>query len=55
MTRSRRTEKAITFAKSTVMLVALSLAAFWCLTSTLDDMTRIDCQAGVKAACEALK
>lgn len=25
------------------------------LTSTLDDMTRRDCQYGVQAACEALK
>jgi hypothetical protein len=42
-------------AKNSIMLIALGLAAFWCLTSTLDDMTRINCQAGVKAACEALK
>lgn len=47
--------RAITVAKTTLMLTALSLAAFWCLTSTLDDMTLRDCQAGVKAACEALK
>ena len=25
------------------------------LTSTLDDMTRYDCQSGVQAACEALE
>jgi len=31
-------------------------AAGWLvLTSTLDDMTRRDCQYGVQAACEALK
>lgn len=47
--------RAFTILKNSVMLTALGLAAFWCLTSTLDDMTRIDCQAGVKAACEALK
>lgn len=30
--------------------------AFWyCLTTTLDDMTRADCNAGVVAACQALK
>lgn len=47
--------KAITIVKSAVMLVALCLAASWCLSSTLDDMTRNNCQAGIKAACEALK
>lgn len=55
ISRTRRTAQAITIVKSAVMLIALGLAASWCLTSTLDDMTRIDCQAGVKAACEALK
>ena len=31
-------------------------AAGWLvLTSTLDDMTRYDCQSGVQAACEALE
>ena len=28
---------------------------FYCLTTTLDDMTRRDCDYGVQAACEALK
>tara|TARA_Y100001963_G_scaffold93199_1_gene128310 strand:+ start:793 stop:978 length:186 start_codon:yes stop_codon:yes gene_type:complete len=28
---------------------------FYCLTTTLDDMTRRDCEYGVQAACEALK
>ena len=30
--------------------------AFWyCLTTTLDDMTRADCNAGHVRACQALK
>jgi hypothetical protein len=37
------------------MTVGLSGAALWCLTTTLDDMTRKDCQAGVVRACQALK
>ena len=33
-----------------------AIAAGWMvLTSSLDDMTRRDCQYGVQAACEALK
>lgn len=38
--------------KTSLMLSGLSLAAFLCLTSTLDDMTRRDCARGVIAACE---
>ena len=36
--------------------LCLALAAgFWyCLTTTLDDMTRRDCELGVQAACAAL-
>ena len=35
---------------------ALIGAGFWfALTSTLDDMTRRDCEYGVQAACEQLK
>jgi hypothetical protein len=48
-------KRTITIAKTTVMLAALSIAGFWCLTSTLDDMTRIDCNHGIQAACNALK
>jgi hypothetical protein len=39
-------------AKTLIMLSALGVAAFWCLTSTLDDMTRLDCQRGIAAACK---
>lgn len=38
-----------------LMIAGLSGAFYWCLTTTLDDMTRADCQAGVVAACQALK
>ena len=48
-------QRLATIAKTTVMLAALTLAATWCLTSTLDDMTRADCHAGIKAACDQLK
>lgn len=33
----------------------LTGAFAWCLSSTLDDMTRADCRAGVTAACKALQ
>lgn len=39
-----------------LLMIAGLYGAFWhCLTTTLDDMTRADCQAGVVAACQALK
>jgi len=39
-----------------LFLSALIGAGFWfALTSTLDDMTRRDCEYGVQAACEQLK
>lgn len=38
--------------KTLLMLTALALAGTWCLTSTLDDMTKLDCQRGVSAACK---
>jgi hypothetical protein len=37
------------------MVAGLSGAFWYCLTTTLDDMTRADCNAGVVAACQALK
>lgn len=43
-----------TASRSLAMLLAGSAVAFWALTSTLDGMTRRDCQAGVPAACAAL-
>jgi len=33
----------------------VAVAGWLVLTSTLDDMTRRDCQSGIQAACEALK
>ncbi|MFZ9960227.1 MAG: hypothetical protein ACO3GP_07535 [Candidatus Limnocylindrus sp.] len=41
-------------AKATLILTALGLAGFWCLTTTLDDMTRADCERGILAACKQL-
>lgn len=38
--------------KAVLMLSALTLAGTWCLRSTLDDMTRRDCQQGTAAACK---
>ena len=39
-----------------VVLCAFFGAASWyCLTSTLDDMTKRDCLAGVQKACAALE
>lgn len=37
------------------MALGITGAFYWCITSSLDDMTRADCQAGHVRACEALK
>lgn len=50
-----RITRAVEITKTTIMLSALMLAAFWCLNSTLEDMTRNDCQAGIQAACKAIR
>lgn len=44
----------LTTVKTLLMLTGLSLAFYYCLTTTLDDMTRRDCQLGVAAACKEL-
>jgi hypothetical protein len=43
------------FLLSATFCVAFSFAAWHSLTSTLDQMTASDCQAGIVKACEALK
>jgi hypothetical protein len=40
---------------SVLFAALLSGAAWYSLTSTLDDMTQRDCNAGIQKACEALK
>jgi len=40
---------------SVLFAALLSGAAWYCMTSTLDDMTQRDCNAGIQKACEALK
>jgi len=40
---------------SVLFAALLSGAAWYGLTSTLDDMTQRDCNAGIQKACEALK
>jgi hypothetical protein len=45
-------QRLLTTAKTLLMLTALALAGTWCLTSTLDDMTRLDCQRGISSACK---
>jgi hypothetical protein len=42
-------------ATATTLCLALAAGFFYCLTTTLDDMTRRDCQAGVQAACAQLQ
>jgi hypothetical protein len=37
------------------MVAGLSGAFWYCLTTTLDDMTRADCNAGHVRACQALQ
>lgn len=44
-----------TFLASSALCAALSIGFWYALTSTLTDMTRRDCQAGVAAACQQLK
>jgi hypothetical protein len=39
----------------TVFALLLSSAFYYSLTTTLDDLTRRDCAAGVQKACEAIK
>lgn len=43
------------FLTSTALCLGLTAAFWFSLTSTLDNMTRRDCQAGVRAACAALQ
>ena len=38
-----------------VFCVLFSATAWYCLTTTLDDMTKRDCLAGVQKACTALE
>ena len=40
---------------SVLFAALLSGAAWYSMTSTLDDMTQRDCNAGIQKACEALK
>jgi len=35
--------------------ISVGIISFWALSSTLTDMTRNDCQAGVQRACEELQ
>jgi len=37
------------------IVAGLAGAFHWCLTTTLDDMTRADCNAGHVRACQALQ
>jgi hypothetical protein len=39
----------------TVFALLLGGAAFYSITTTLDDMTRRDCAAGIQKACRALQ
>ena len=38
-----------------VFAVLLGGAAYYSVTTTLDDMTQRDCAAGIQKACEAIK
>ncbi len=43
------------FALISSLAVMFSLAFWYSLTTTLDDMTRRDCLAGVEKACSSLE
>jgi hypothetical protein len=44
-----------TFLASTGLCLALSAGFWFALTSTLDDLTIRDCNAGVQRACDQLE
>lgn len=57
-TRARKAPRTNRFRKAAVTTVFAILAttgAFWAVSSTLDQMTWNDCQAGVKQACDAIQ
>jgi len=39
---------------SLAMLAGITGISFYAVTSSLDDMTRNDCQAGIQRACDQL-
>lgn len=43
-----------TFLTSSALCLSLGAGFWFALTSSLTDMTRADCQAGVQAACAQL-
>jgi hypothetical protein len=51
-----RRQRRLTAPAVTVAACILLGGAFWySLTTTLDDMTKRDCAAGIQKACESLK
>ncbi len=44
-----------TFLASTTLCLGLSAGFWFALTSSLTDMTKADCQAGVHRACDQLR
>jgi len=51
----RKQSKRVNTVVWAVCTLLLSGAFWYSLTTTLDDMTRNDCAAGIKKACDALK
>lgn len=39
---------------ATTLCLGLAVGFWYCLTSSLTDMTKADCQAGVQRACDQL-
>lgn len=39
---------------ASVLCLGLAVGFWYCLTSSLTDMTKADCRAGVQRACEQL-
>ena len=52
---NKRQVKLVAPVVSVLFAALLSGAAWYSLTSSLDDMTQRDCNAGIQKACEALK
>lgn len=57
-TRARKAPRTNRFRKAaitTTFVLVASIGAFWAVSSTLDQMTWNDCQAGIKKACYAIQ
>lgn len=43
------------FLPATALCLTLTAGFWYCLTTTLDQMTAADCRAGIQKACDSLR